>query len=177
MVFLIYIALALGILIYTLILIIPALKGYSNKNFNNHRNWVTQPCQNVSPGFKRFFTQTLLDPKVVKLEQDEGLLAHIDFAFYHFQFLEGFFNKVMYLTDKRLILVRLSFFWNKMKCKSIPFSDIENVEIKWMIAWPYVRLYLKSGEIYQITPNLRLGSKKRMDDYKKIMEFLKTMHA
>ncbi|MEK7849836.1 MAG: PH domain-containing protein [Candidatus Omnitrophota bacterium] len=156
-----------------------AIKPYANKNFNNLNNWEIRPIQNRRVGvIKNFFTQKLLSPDVVQFENDEQLAVYIDFSFYPPKTLsfEDWYFKVIYLTNKRIVFARFFLFsYSKLKFKSIPFSDIEGIKVNRIFKMSYIRISLKSGEIYQIALNFRLLSEERVCAYKKVLEILENM--
>ena len=157
------VALLVGIIIWS-------IKVYLNKNFNNFKNWKIQPVGNLEAAKK-----CVLDPRLLKLEGDEEMIANVDFEWYPGSpiiLFEKYFFKIIYLTNKRVVLTRLPFLsYKEMRCRSIPFFEIEDVKVPKVFNMPYLRFILKTGEIYQIGPNKRLFSEKGIKEHDKLIEF------
>ena len=151
--------------------IIWSIKVYLNKNFNNFKNWKIQSVGNLEIAKKHL---RILDPQELKLEGDEEMIASVDFEWYPGSpviLFEKYFTKIIYLTNRRVVLSRFSFLYKEMRCRSVTFSEIEDVKVSKVFNMPYLRFILKTGEIYQIGPNKRLFSEKGIKEHDKLIVF------
>lgn len=130
-------------------------------NFNKDTNWQTFPEEK---------DLNLFTALPVPLEEGEDRIAAVDFRFYpqgsapyygsQLSFLlsnvSSFLN-IITLTSRRLIMTRHRYYSTQVKCRSIPFSEIENVhKLKFPGSTCYT-LKLSSGETYRFCLNQRIG--------------------
>jgi hypothetical protein len=148
---------------------------YKNKKLNNFRNWLIKPTR------KRWW-QNLIDPflETMLLQHNEIMVAAIDFYRYPQPFLsfDDWYHMMVYLTSERLILSRMPLFIPiKIYYKTVNFCDIKDsavIETRFFgITSHYLRITLRTGEIYQIAPNHRWFGKDRIDHCAKLLSFFR----
>jgi len=136
------------------------------------KNWQTKT---LSKSFPFVFNMSKIDLPEELLEGDEKLTASIDFSFVPNSFSEKNVLKFIFLTNKRLLLVRFaSFSRTNIVFRSIPFSEINSIKMVRVWGESCVQLELQSGEIYQIVLNKRLLSSECVQEYEMIMQFFQT---
>jgi hypothetical protein len=133
------------------------VRSYSRGNLNNHNTWLTETNENLPKSAE------------IKFAPGENLHARCQIEFYPAFLFEKLFSKEMYLTNKRIILVR-RLRPGVRQVRSILLSDIQNVEMAESSS--RVRLSLKSGEIYQIA-QIQRGYIRNDPDRERIADFFK----
>jgi hypothetical protein len=121
--------------ILVIFILVWLIRSYSRTKLNNHSHWLVEPGETSTAAVD------------IKFAPGESLHASCQIDFCPSFFFENFFSKELYLTNKRIILIRRPCSGTR-QIRSILFSEIQNVEIA--ETSPHVKLLLKSGEVYQI---------------------------